>query len=218
MIFINPNLERFIPLVDFLAEVLGKDAEIVLQDVSDFHNSVVAIRNNHVSGRGVGAPATNLVLKVMSSGNYTEKNYEANYKGLSGTGKVIKSSTFFIKDDTKKVIGMLCINLDVDKFVQLRNYLDCVLELPQEIETEKALERFSNTTEELAMDSIKSVIEESGIIPERMSQQEKIEIIKKLNENGAFLIKGSVSKTAISLKVSEATVYRYLSKIKKEEI
>lgn len=215
MITINDYLKKFIPLVDFLADMLGGDAEVVLQDVSDFHNSVVTIRNNHISGRALGAPATNLVLKVMS-GNYTDKNYVVNYRGISAAGKIVKSSTYFIRDDQNQVVGMLCINIDVDKFVQLKNYLDDFLKLPEELH-EKTTERFSNSAEELAVDSIESVMEESGILPERMSQQEKIEIVKKLSSNGVFLVKGSVSKVAAILKVSDATIYRYLSKIKKEE-
>ena len=55
MSHINAYLKKYIPLVDFLAEVFGDDAEVVLQDVSDFNNSVISIRNNHISGRKLGA-------------------------------------------------------------------------------------------------------------------------------------------------------------------
>ena len=129
---INAYLKKYIPLVDFLAEVFGDDAEVVLQDVSDFNNSVISIRNNHISGRKLGAPATNLVLKVMN-GNFTDKNYVTNYRGVSAAGKVVRSSTYFIKDDKNVVVGMLCINIDIDKLVQLKNHLDGILKLPEEI-------------------------------------------------------------------------------------
>jgi predicted transcriptional regulator YheO len=41
-----------------------------------------------------------------------------------------------------------------------------------------------------------------------------MDIVKKLNDKGVFLIKGEVSRVAEYLKVSDATVYRYLNKIK----
>ena len=141
MRLINDYLKKYIPLVDFLAEVFGDDAEVVLQDVSDFNNSVVSIRNNHISGRKLGAPATNLVLKVMN-GNFTDKNYVTNYRGVSAAGKIVRSSTYFIKDDKNVVIGMLCINIDIDKFVQLKNHLDAILKIPEAI-FEKPTEKFS---------------------------------------------------------------------------
>jgi len=211
---INAYLKKYIPLVDFLAEVFGDDAEVVLQDVSDFNNSVISIRNNHISGRKLGAPATNLVLKVMN-GNFTDKNYVTNYRGVSAVGKVVRSSTYFIKDDKNVVVGMLCINIDIDKFVQLKNHLDGILKLPEEI-FEKTTERFSVSAEGLASDSIETILEESGISPERMSQEEKMEVVYKLDKNGVFLVKGSICKVASVLNVSNATIYRYLSKIRRE--
>ena len=214
MSHINAYLKKYIPLVDFLAEVFGDDAEVVLQDVSDFNNSVISIRNNHISGRKLGAPATNLVLKVMN-GNFTDKNYVTNYRGVSAVGKVVRSSTYFIKDDKNVVVGMLCINIDIDKLVQLKNHLDGILKLPEEI-FEKTTERFSVSAEGLASDSIETILEESGISPERMSQEEKIEVVYKLDKNGVFLVKGSICKVASVLNVSNATIYRYLSKIRRE--
>lgn len=214
MSHINAYLKKYIPLVDFLAEVFGNDAEVVLQDVSDFNNSVISIRNNHISGRKLGAPATNLVLKVMN-GNFTDKNYVTNYRGVSATGKVVRSSTYFIKDDKEIVVGMLCINIDIDKYVQLKNHLDSILKLPEEI-FEKTTERFSVSAEGLASDSIETILEESGISPDRMSQEEKIEVVNKLDKNGVFLVKGSICKVASILNVSNATIYRYLSKIRRE--
>ena len=214
MSHINAYLKKYIPLVDFLAEVFGDDAEVVLQDVSDFNNSVISIRNNHISGRKLGAPATNLVLKVMN-GNFTDKNYVTNYRGVSAVGKVVRSSTYFIKDDKNVVVGMLCTNIDIDKLVQLKNHLDGILKLPEEI-FEKTTERFSVSAEGLASDSIETILEESGISPERMSQEEKMEVVYKLDKNGVFLVKGSICKVASVLNVSNATIYRYLSKIRRE--
>ena len=206
MSHINAYLKKYIPLVDFLAEVFGDDAEVVLQDVSDFNNSVISIRNNHISGRKLGAPATNLVLKVMN-GNFTDKNYVTNYRGVSAVGKVVRSSTYFIKDDKNVVVGMLCINIDIDKLVQLKNHLDGILKLPEEI-FEKTTERFSVSAEGLASDSIETILEESGISPERMSQDERMEVVYKLDKNGVFLVKCSICIFASVLNFANATIYR----------
>lgn len=213
---VNADLEKYLPLVDFLAEVLGKDSEIVLQDLTDLTNSVVAIRNSHVTGRGVGAPATNFVLKTMNNMKYADKNYIANYNG-SLNDKLIKSSTFFIKNDKKQVIGMLCINSDMRKLSLLRNYLDEILYLEQDEAKEENLEYFSKSTEELIDNCIESALKDNGVTPERLLANEKIDIVKRLNDEGVFLIKGSVSHVASKLQVSEATLYRYLHKIRMEE-
>lgn len=211
----NPYLEKFIPLVDFLGEILGNDTEIALHDLTDIDNSIIAISHKHISGRDIGSPATNFALKAMKDVKYKNIDYVANYRGYSESGKILKSSSYFIKDDKRQIIGMLCINIDYEKFTQFRNYLDSMIQIPEENEEDiKMIDKFSHTVEELAFDSIQTAIEDSGISPERMSQEEKIEIVKRLNENGVFLLKGTVSKVAAVLKVSEATVYRYLNTVR----
>ncbi len=212
----NPYLQSFLPMVDFLAEVLGKDAEIVLHDVLDIDKSIVAIANSHISGRDVGSPATNLVLKILKDGKSDDRDFLSNYRGLSASGKTLKSSTFFIRDDMRRVVGLLCVNVDNEKFVQFRSYLDSIIQIPDEADGEKTVERFSRTVENLSADSIENVIGEAGIAPERMSPEEKMEIVKRLSDEGVFLLKGSIGKVATRLKVSEATVYRYLNTVKKD--
>ncbi|SMC26590.1 Predicted transcriptional regulator YheO, contains PAS and DNA-binding HTH domains [Clostridium acidisoli DSM 12555] len=213
---INPYLEKYKSLVKFLGEVFGKDTEIALHDLTNVDNSIVEISNSKVSGREVGAPATNLALKILKAGEYNHKDYIVNYKGISSNGTTLKSSTYFIKDDKKEIVGMLCINMNLQKFKEFRNFLDDFIGVEAKDTNNENIERFDHSVEELTIDSIDEIIISSGIPPERMSQEEKIEIIKKLNDKGMFLLKGVVSEIAIKLKTSEATIYRYLSKIKKE--
>lgn len=211
----NASLAKYIPLVDFLAEVLGADAEVVLHDVEDVNRSVVAIRNGHISGRSVGSPATNVVLKIMKEGKGSKIDFLANYKGLAADGRALRSSTFLVHDDSRNLIGILCVNIDTRKFEQIRDYLDSILKPKSDVTSDETVERFSNSVEELAFDSIETIVREAGVSPQRMSQDEKIMIVRKLNEGGVFLLKGAISRVAQKLEVSEPTVYRYLNSIKK---
>ncbi|MNI74519.1 hypothetical protein D3C73_1306070 [compost metagenome] len=61
---------------------------------------------------------------------------------------------------------------------------------------------------------IGSVIGKLAIPPDRLSSQEKIDIVRELNDLGVFLLKGGVSEAAAALSISEPTVYRYLQKLK----
>ena len=45
------DLESYKVLVDFLADYLGENTEVVLHDLSDCQSSIVAIRNGDISGR-----------------------------------------------------------------------------------------------------------------------------------------------------------------------
>lgn len=211
----NPLLAKYYPLVDFLAEVCGKDTEVVLIDVADMDHSVVAIRNGHISGRSAGSPASNIVLKVMKDGGQGDVDYLVNYRGVASDGKGLRSSTYFIRDDEHRIIGMLCVNIDISKMELLKGFLDTVPKITDAEKQDTAVERFRSSVEGIANDSIENAIAKTGIPPNRMSQDEKIAIVKTLNDNGVFLLKGSISYVAEKLRVSEATVYRYLNGIKK---
>lgn len=199
--------------MDFLSGVLGENAEIVMHDISDTDKSVVAIRNGHVSGRSVGAPATHLAMKFINDKVYEESPYVLNYKGKVGLNKYSKSSTYFIKDDDDVVVGMICININLDSYVKLRNELDNIINFGSVTHTEE----FPNSLEEIANEYIDSAINESGVDPDNMSTDEKINIIKVIHDRDAFSYKGMIFNVAKRLHVSEPTVYRYLNKIKKEE-
>jgi predicted transcriptional regulator YheO len=46
-----------------------------------------------------------------------------------------------------------------------------------------------------------------------MTPDEKIAIVRTLNDKGVFLLKGAVAVVARHLAASEATVYRYLQRV-----
>lgn len=212
----NKLLEGYVGLVDFIAAILGDDAEVLLHDVSNLESSVVAIKNNHISGRNVGAPATDLVLQIIKNETYKDCDFLANYKGDSKSGKNFKSSTYFIKDNNKELIGMVCINVDMGKMIKVSEYINSLLNFEENNKyNETFSESYSHSAKELTIETIYQVIEDFSMPAERMDQDEKIKVVKILNEKGIFLIKGAVSEVAEALKASEATIYRYLAKIKK---
>ncbi len=212
-------LQKYIPIVKFLAEALGPQFEIILHDLKNLDQSIVAIENNQISKRVQGGPATDLLLKLMKKGSdILDKDFITNYQGCSKSGKAVKGSTLLIKDDNNEVLGALCINIDISSFVQTRNELDKLINLSPEgdrqNDIETVSEKLDHSIEDLTFDAIKTILMETNIPPERMSLEEKMQIIKALNQKGIFLLKGAVSEIAKHLKTSEPTIYRYLNKLK----
>ena len=60
-------LQPYIPTVDFLADYFGDYAEVVLHDLTNLEQSIIKIRNGHISGRKEGDPCTDFVLRTSSS-------------------------------------------------------------------------------------------------------------------------------------------------------
>lgn len=216
----------YIPLVEFLGNVLGSHCEVVLHDVGTIEKSIVAIKNGQISNRKVGGSLTDLALKILKEKSYLEKDYLINYSGKTKDGKILRSSTYFIKDEQGNVTGMLCINMDISAMIEARNLLDQLIqgEHPEADGTAAPIgkagrdlmtpiEDMNTSIEDLTISLIEKTLSQIDIPPDRMSADEKMKVIQQLSEIGVFLIKGSVSEVAKALKTSEATVYRYLGKI-----
>lgn len=221
------KLDAYIPLVEFLGKALGERCEIVLHDVSDPEHSIVAIANGHLSGRRIGGSLTDLVLKLLRQEKKDQVPYVVNYHGKGSTGHLFRSSSYFIKDDGGEVIGVLCLNYDVQPYLQARAALDkeILLGLPAENFTaaEQAETKAGAVFETLyktAGDAIDSMIDKRlasyPVEPKRLSMEERIQVIHDLNDDGLFLLKGGISALADKMAVSEPTIYRYLQRIRKE--
>ncbi len=211
----SKELEPYKILVDFLADYLGDDTEVVLHDMTDWHCSVIAIRNGHISGRKVGAPITDLALEMVKHEAYKDKPYRVNYKGGKGKGDRIRSATYFIKDSDDELIGMLCINMDCQKLMEARNVLNTMISLP-------SVEEVSDEPEEIFNIDVRDLVANNvdRVLPgktdfKKMGKQEKIELVEKLNAMGTFMVKGTIWEVANLLEVSVPTIYRYLAIIKK---
>jgi predicted transcriptional regulator YheO len=215
-------LQKYIPLVDFLGQAMGSNCEVVLHDLTDPENSIIAIANGHISGRKLGGPTTDLVLKVMKEGLEGGKSFIANYNARIKNKDICRSSSYFIKDERNKIVGVLCINVDISNFVETRRLLDNLisckvqpcLSVKSTADVVEVFEDLQSSIEDVLTAIIDNVLNKYAVTPDRLSLDEKIEVVKRLNENGLFLLKGGLNELARRMQISEPTIYRYLNKIK----
>lgn len=204
-------LQFYINIVPFLAEVCGPGSEVVIHDVAHPEHSLIAIRNN-VSGRQLGSPVTDLAQDIIDRSAYSDSDYVANYIGRTKNGDFL-SSTYYIKNEGQ-LIGLLCINKDMTAVNQLNSAVHLLLERfnlakPEDSEVSEWLE---NPVTSIMHNRIADIIAQSGIAPARMSLQEKIRTVHRLNDDGVLMMKGAVAEIASQLSVSVPTIYRYLNK------
>lgn len=210
-------LELYIPLVDFIADIIGSNCEVLLHDIVDVENSVIAIRNGYISGRYLGCPLTDLGFKLLENKTYLQHNALVNYRSRNDRGENLISSTYYIKDEIGSLIGMLCVNiLNSPDNQSLKILGDGPLKTlfsnaVQMEENEEIAESLSTSLDNVVEDGIHKMIVKCNIAVDRMSAEEKCAIVQELRENGIFKIKGAITKAAVTLKTSESTIYRYLA-------
>lgn len=206
------KVRSYLPLVDFLAEILGPTVEVVLHDVRNREHSLMAIRNGSLSGRDVGAPMSDFASQILRHAKNDDRNFITNYLGKAGSdGKFLKASTFFIRDEDGEVIGMLGVNMDLSEFSRAHKLLGQMLAV-EEIKGGEPLDALGEAASirDMVADVIDQVLNEYAVDPARLTTEEKKNIVENLNEKGVFLLKGTVADVATRLDVSEQTIYRYL--------
>lgn len=213
-------LEQYIPLVEFMAAICGKNYEIILHDSSTPERSVIAAYNAHLSGRRVGDPMTELARELIRDGSYLEHNFVANYEGRIRGGKRFVSSTYFIKSEGE-LRGLICVNHDVEDFFAMGEHLTSLMQafsLPGQSQSTAAYtEHLDDSISNLSSNLIRTTVMGYATAGPRMSTADKLDIIRTLDAQGIFSTKGSVGQVAQELNISEPTVYRYLQKVRNGE-
>lgn len=198
--------------VEPLAAALGPQTEVVLHDLRNVDRSVVAIAGE-VTGRNPGAPATDVLLQHLQAGRNDDL---IGYWTATKSGRKLRSSTLFIRSEYGVPFACLCINVDMSDWLDLSKSLMALLGL-EEQETSEPVpviqEEFVPSVEELAISSVNKAIDELGIPVALMKKQHRLDIVKRLDAVGFFLIQDAVLYVAAALQISRHSVYKYLREI-----
>ena len=195
-----------------LAGQFGRNCEVVIHDLreTDTEHSIVYIENGHVTGRSIGDGPSHIVLESLKD-NPDLLHDRISYLTRTADGRVLKSTTLFIRDDKGKVIGLLGINYDISMLVSVEGALrDFTGQDGLSSEPEAISRNVADLLDELLDHSVRLV----GKPPAMMSKDEKIRAISFLDDNGAFLITKSGPKVCQFFGISTYTLYSYLDEIR----
>jgi predicted transcriptional regulator YheO len=202
-------------VMDLLEQHMGYNCEIVLHDLTgDYDRTIVDIRNGHITGRRVGDCGSNLGLEVLRGTVVDGERY--NYITYTPDAKVLRSSSMYMRDDSGRVVGALCVNTDITQSVKYEQYL-------HEMNNMSA-DRSGRTPEVFAQD-VKQLLEhllEEGerLVGKRapeMTKDDRVSFIRHLDRSGAFLITKSSERVCEFLGISKYTLYATLDKLRNGE-
>ena len=212
----DSSLEMLVSTAHGIARQFGKDCEVCIHDLSvkDLEHTIIFIINGHVSGRKIGDGASKVVLETLEA---IEKGDiivdHLGYRTTTQDGRILKSSTVFLKDSTGKYRWVLGINYDVTALMNV----DAAL---QSITTEESHDSSGDgqiplNVNDLLDNLINQSVKRIGKPPALMNKEEKIQAIQFLRDAGAFLITKSGDKVSNFYGISKFTLYSYIDQSKK---
>ena len=205
------QLDFYKRLAHALALQFGSGCEVVVHDLesADPSHSIVAIENGHVTGRKVGDGPSQAMLDALKDPEHLGDRMC--YLAHTKDGKILKSTTCYLRDENGVPVGIFAINFDITFLLAAENQLQQFTtndsrERPQE----PAFHHVTNLLEELIEQSVKLV----GKPVAMMSKEDKIKAIRFLNEAGAFLITKSGDRVCQVFGISKYTLYSYIGEAK----
>lgn len=201
-------LASYFPVVDGIAALIGEHCEIVLHSLEFLEHSAIYIVNGHNTDRKIGSPITDRALWSLHhmQTDSVSKPYFTKAKG----GVLMKSITIAIRNGKQHVIGLICININLD--VPMSQFLQNFI-APQEANNSV---NFASSVEDLVAQTIETTIEEIQNNRNVANNNKNRQIVTTLFEKGIFDIKDAINQVAEQLDISRHTVYLYIRQLKQD--
>lgn len=201
--------DNLVRIACMISEQFGNYCEVVLHDLTqkNLDHTIVFIKNGHVTSRAIGGCSSNIGLSVLSGRQEGHDAY--NYITKTKEGKILRSSTSYLRNDKGVIIGALCINYDISDLTRMEQTLQNVImqshtppETGEEILAHNVGELLEHMTEQCQKYIDKPV--------ENMTKEDKIKAIDFFDKKGAFLISKAGEHICDYLQISKYTLYNYL--------
>jgi predicted transcriptional regulator YheO len=213
----NKTIKQFIPWVDAIAETFGSNCEVVLHDLCNIDRSIVKIANGHITGRKVGAPITDMGLRLYEEDKINnKKNAIIGYRTRTKEGRELKSTTIFIRNNKGDAVGCLCVNIDLTSFLSTKKFIDHICQTVNQensADENESPEKFVSDVDSLIGQLIDKAMKGNDKPVVSMSKEDKLQVMRDLKKNGFFMIKGAVKRLSGELGVSLPSIYKYLEEI-----
>ena len=207
------TLERLKVIAHGLAIQFGPSCEVLIHDLQgDLDTSLAYIENGTITNRHVGDGPSHVVLDVLNYDDGSEGRF--GYLTKTKDGRILKSSTMYIRDDNGNIAYLLGINQDITEFVMMHRSFESLIGIGQA--EAGTVEKITTSVSELLDDLLLEAERLVGKPGTLMNKVERLKAISYLNEKGAFLISKSSEKIAEYFNISKFTLYSDLNTVKEE--
>lgn len=198
-----------------LAIQFGSSCEIAIHDLKtkDLEKSIVYIENGHVSNQQTGDGPSGIVLETLQSDPSTIHD-KLSYLTKTEDGRILKSSTFYIRDDDGSISYIFSLNYDITAFTAASTAIQSLIATKDNLPdlTGDSPRQITHNVNELLDLLIEQAVAKVGKPVAMMNKDDKVAVVQYLDHAGAFLITKSGDKVSSYLGISKFTLYSYMGK------
>ena len=201
--------EHYIRVGEIIAEKFSPYLEVIIHDLQDPEHSIIAIFNNHITGRKIGDGTSDIGYKKLAN-KLPDKI--VNYENTSPSGAKLKSSTLTIRNGHGKIIGSMAFNFDLTPFENVQEFFNTITKT-----SKSKLDDFPKQ-EQFFVWSIRDDLEQAlnkyiianGLQGKVLTRKDKLNVVVLMKKEGHIKKRGAMSILSELLAITRPTLYKYL--------
>ena len=193
-------------IVQALGVMFAPSCEVVLHDLTQPENAIVAIANN-LSNRNIGDAASEMGLERIASPDFPD--VVQNYANAFPDGRPAKSTSIGLRNSQGAFVAAICLNLDVSIF----NSATAILQ---------QLTAVVQSTPQPVAEGVRSLSDIASVInnfaashataPRALSSEQRFQALQLLKQQGYLQLRGAATMAAEALGISRVSVYNLLKR------
>lgn len=201
---------HYIKAGEIISEMFSPYLEVIIHDLHDPDHSIIAIFNNHITGRNIGDGTSDIGYKKLAE-EIPDKI--VNYKNQSPSGAELKSSSLTIRNKKNKIIGSMAFNFDLSSFTHVNEFFEIITKTNTLDDLPKQEQFFMWTIKDEIQQVLNKYIISHGLQGKVLTKNNKLDVVSFMKKEGHFKKRGAISIISELLAISRPTLYKYVKEV-----
>ena len=203
-------LEHYIKAGEVIAEMFAPNLEVIIHDLQTPEHSIIAIFNNHITGRKIGDGTSDIGYKKLED-KLPDKI--VNYNNKSPSGADLKSSSLTIRNRDDEIIGSMGLNFDLSSFVNVKEFFEIFTKTFTLDNFPKQEEFFRWSVKDEIQQALNKYIASHDLQGKVLNRKDKLNVVAYMKKDGHINKKGAISILSELLAITRPTLYKYIKEI-----
>jgi len=204
-------LEHYVKSGEVIAEMFAPYLEVIIHDLQTPEHSIIAIFNNHITGRKIGDGTSDIGYKKLED-KLPDKI--VNYNNQSPSGADLKSSSLTIRNRGDEIIGSMGLNFDLSSFVNVKEFFEIFTKTFTLDNFPKQEEFFRWSVKDEIQQALNKYIASHDLQGKVLNRKDKLNVVAYMKKDGHIKKKGAISILSEMLAITRPTLYKYIKEVK----
>ena len=203
-------LEHYVKAGEIIAEMFAPNMEVIIHDLQSPEHSIIAIFNNHITGRKIGDGTSDIGYKKL-----TDKLPDkiVNYNNQSPSGAELKSSSLTIRNRDDEIIGSMGFNFDLSSFVNIKEFFEIFTKTIVLDDLPDREQFFMWTVKDEIQQALNKYITSYDLHSKALNRKDKLNVVAYMKKEGHINKKGAISILSDMLAITRPTLYKYIKEV-----